>query len=717
MTGVWLTAEGAHARPAAAATALAARAPGALLAAFVAERERWVLWLPVLFGIGIAAYFGLDGEPSLSAAAVPPSAGFALALLGRRHSWCLILGVAVGTVGLGALAATWRTELVAAPVLERKLGPVAVRGTVAAVELREHGARVTLIDPRVDRLPPPLTPERLTITLPQVVDGLAPGASLSTRAVLMPPPRPDAPGAFDFARRAYFDRLGAVGYVRGRVAVTPADGRGGDIAIRIGALRQAVAERVRAGLEGPPGAIAAALMAGDRGAIPEDVLAALRNSGLAHLLAISGLHMGLVAGLAFFFVRAGLALFEGVALRHPIKKWAALAALAASLGYLVLTGATIPTQRAFLMITLVLLAVLVDRAAVSMRLVAWAAAAVLLLAPESLLSASFQMSFAAVMALVAAYEVLGARFAGWRAGAGKPRRILLYLAGVAVTTLVAGAATAPFAIYHFGRQVDYGLLANLLAVPAMALWIMPCALFAFVLMPFGAEALALAPMGWGIEAVIAIARWVAALPGAVRLLPAMPEAGLALVALGGLWLCLWRRPWRLAGLPAIVGGLATLALATPPDVLVDGEAKLFAVRDDGGRLALSSPQAARHAGETWLRRAGQAAGARWPRAPERGDGTLRCDPLGCLYRRQGQVVALVRDGRALAEDCAAADVVVSLVPTRRRCRGPRLVIDRFDLWRRGAHAIWLDGDGAVRVESVAERRGQRPWSRPPVRSK
>ncbi len=454
-------------------------------------------------------------------------------------------------------------------------------------------------------------------------------------------------------------------------------------------------------------------LTGERGAIPKPVVDAMRDSGLAHLLAISGLHMGLVAGLLFFGVRAILALMPPLALYHPIKKWAALAAAAGALAYLLLVGATVSSQRAFLMVTVVLLAVLLDRSAISLRLVAWAALAILLVAPESLLSASFQMSFGAVTALIAGYEVVTLRRAGRAGEGGLSGRLGLYLAGVALTSVIAILATAPFAVYHFNRMAWYGLAANMVAVPLTAFWIMPWALLAFVLMPLGLEFLALHPMGWGIGAVIAVAQTIAALPGSVMPVKAMPLAGFALIITGGLWLCLWQRPWRLWGLGAVAFGLLSMLTVRPPDLLVSEDAKLMAVRDSEGRLWLSSSRRGGFTAETWLRRAGEADGLAWPREATRGapesTAPLTCDSLGCVYRRDGWTVALAERGDALEEDCREAQVVISREPvSRHHCRGPEIVIDRFDLWRAGGHALWLSDD-SVRVESVAGLRGARPW--------
>jgi competence protein ComEC len=345
-----------------------------------------------------------------------------------------------------------------------------------------------------------------------------------------------------------------------------------------------------------------------------------------------------------------------------------------------------------------------------LRLVAFAAVLILTLAPESLLSASFQMSFAAAIALIAAYEAWQAyRARRPREAAGPGGRVLRSGAAVAFTTVVASAATAPFAIHHFNRLAVYGLAANMIAVPLTAMLILPMGILGLLAMPLGLEEGPLAVMSVGIDLVLSIARWVAGWPGAVALLPALSAAGLAILCLGGLWLAIWRGRWRLAGLPLIAAGFASGALTAPPDLLVSDDGRLVAVRDAQDRLSVSTEVGRRFDGEIWLRRAAQAEARVWPQAGRAARGRLRCDSLGCLFRAHARTVAIVRDPMALPDDCRSADVIVMQDYLRVYCPSADHVIDRFALWRNGSHAIWIGLDGHVTVRNARETRGQRPW--------
>ena len=694
----------------------------AILSTAVAERERWVLWLPVGVALGVVGYFAQAEEPTLWPCALGLAASVALAILGRRTPVLLLLAATVAALALGAAAAKLRTLAVAAPVLETRIGPATVSGRVIAAEPWEGGTRIILSSPVITGLQPDRTPQRVRLRLLRQESAPSIGATVALRAVLMPPTPPALPGAYDFARQAYFKGIGGVGYAVGRLRPVAATAERGELLgearIAIERLRQAIHARVTSLIPDAAGAMSAALITGDQSAIPTAVMEAMRDAGLAHLLAISGFNVALVAAVLFgvsrfLFVLCGCLRVGGVstawALRYPVKKWAAVVTMVGVVAYTLITGASVPTQRACLMTIVVLVAVLIDRSAISMRLVMWAALTLLVIAPETLLGASFQMSFAAVIALIAAYE--GTR--GWlraqRAHGGLWRRIGLHLGGMLLTTLVAAAATAPFAAYHFNRLAVYQLVANFLAVPLTAVWIMPWATLSYVLLPFGLEAWALRPMSWGVEFLIAVAQTVTAWPNAILTLPSLPAGGLAAIALGGIWLCLWRRAWRLAGLVPILIGCATLLAVRPPDVLVAADGSLFAVRDSAGALVFSDQKGGRSfLRDTWSRRAGVGAPSE---EGERGGPPLACDGLGCLYARHGHVVAFVRDTAALPEDCGKADVIVSALSVPRwRCPGPGLIVDRRVLATGGAHALWLDPAMPPRVASVGQERGNRPWS-------
>ena len=689
---------------------LVRRLADAFSAALSAERERWALWLPVAGGGGIAAYFAAPVEPLWGSGAVAALLALGLWRLARPGSAGRVIALGLAAAALGFAAAQAGTALAAAPMLDREIGPITVEGTVAAIDVLSDGrVRVILEQPHLEGVAATDVPRRVRVRLAGR-EHVHVGQRLAVRAVLNGPSEPVAPGAFDFRRWAYFQQIGAIGYAVGQVDIRD-EASPGRSALWLEHTRQAVASRIRSRIDDPAvAAITVALLTGERGGISEATNQALRDAGLAHLLAISGLHLGLVAGIVFFTVRLLLAACEFVALRWPIKKWAAVVALAAALAYMLLVGAPVPTQRAFIMTGLVLVAILADRTPISMRLVAWAAVVVLAVAPDSLTGASFQMSFAAVVALVACYEAMRDRLIRWRIGGPDlGRRVVLYVLGVALTTVVASAATAPFALFHFQRMASYGLAANLLAVPLTAFWIMPAGLLSYLLMPFGLDGPPLTVMGWGIALLLEIAGTVAAWPAAAVAVPAMPPWGLAAISLGGLWLCLWRGRVRLLGLAAVVLGLASLALVPRPDVLVSGDGRLMAVRSGDGDLIVSSLRVNRFDREIWLRRNGQEQAQAWPPVGAAAGGALRCDPLGCLYRRDERLLALVADPRALAEDCAVADVVVARVPVRGDCPA-EVVVDRFDLWRHGAHALTVDG-ARVRVRTVTEVVGDRPWTR------
>jgi competence protein ComEC len=682
-----------------------------LVANLLAERERWLLWLPVGLGVGIATYFGLPLEPPLWLGAT----GLLLAtLLLAWSAWRLpahaFHSCAPGLLGLvvfllGFTVATLRTHLVEEPVLDRRAA-YELEATVLLVEERIRGQRLLLGELNIDGLEANATPARIRVSTRSAEPALEPGDRIRLRALLMAPSPPVEPGGFDYARQAWFESLGAVGYgLAAPELLSRADHRGWSLGLA--ALRQTIAHEITLAVPRTAGAIGVALLTGLRGALPDQIWDQWAVAGIAHLLSISGLHLALVAGTLFFAVRIALALAPPLALRLPTKKLAAVVALLGAFGYLLLSGAPVPTLRAFAMTGIGLVAIMVDRNPFSMRLIAWAAMVVLLLQPESLLGASFQMSFGAVVALIAVYETgLSRRPAE---AAGLDWRLLMYVGGIALTTLVASAATTPFSIYHFSRFPTYGIVTNLIAVPVTGIWIMPWGMLGIVLIPMGLAGPCFALMGHGIELIVAAAAFVADLPGAALAVPRPPLAALVATTLGGLWLCLWRTSWRRLGLIGIALGLVLMPLGQPADILIDARGAIAGVRLVGGGVAISPWQRDRWITDNWLQSARQDHPADWPAAGQGGIGGFACDAMGCVLTRAGHTVALARRPEALEEDCRAADLVVSY-PRVEFCPGGTPLVGPRALRHAGGLALWFEPSG-VDMLSVRDARGERPWVR------
>ena len=491
------------------------------------ESRRLALWLPVMLGVGIWLYFAARTEPDWRWAllGLVPLALVATGLA-RRTGWgALALSWAALAIATGYGAALLSAHLADAPAVRFPIGET-VEGRVLALSRSASGAPRLLLDRvTIYGVEPADTPVRVRLTaLGDPPDPMPrPGERVRVYASLLPAGDPVEPGGFDFRRRAFFERLGGIGLTRGELIRLPGltEGLWDSATVGLARLRDRISRHVRTLLPGREGAFAAAIIVGDRSDIEDADAEALRASNLAHLLAISGLHMGMLTGLVYALTRLVLAAIPWTAYRLSTRKTAAVVALTAGAGYLALSGATVATQRAFIMVAFAFLAVLADRPAITLRALALAATVILLVRPISLMDAGFQMSFAATVALVAGYEVLRERSLlhrteapGWR---NAHRVIALYVLGLSLSSLLAGLATSPIAAFHFNRTAPYGLLANLMALPVMGFWIAPCAcLLRGVLAPFGLADPALRAMGAGIGVVLDIAHWVGAMPGAVQ---------------------------------------------------------------------------------------------------------------------------------------------------------------------------------------------------------
>jgi len=691
-----------------------------ILAALVAQiddnRERWMLWSPVAFGLGAAGYLELKAEPSWWWL-VGLTAGFAAlaGLIGRRSAHGLSVLLVLATfLAAGALAGKVRSHAVAAPILAGDRAVMTIEGFVVDVVSPGAGGPRLLIAPvELSRVAPRDTPKRVRVTV-DAENIPAPGQAIRLRAMLGPPPPPAAPGAYDFARDAWFHGVGGVGFAIGEsepVDLDPPPWRL-RLAMAVNAFRWKLASRIVQDMGPERGGIAAAMVTGHEAWITKEQTEAMRASGLAHILSISGLHMAIVGGFLFGLVRVVIAAWPWAALRVPGKKVAALAGLLAIGTYLVISGAPPPALRAAITATVAFAAILFDRQAITLHGLAMAALIILLVQPESAGAPGFQMSFAATAALVALAEawprpVREISTPWWIRGI---QGGMSWLAVSIGASFVAGMATGPFAMQHFNRVAVWGLPANLAVAPLSSFVIMPFLAIGAALEPFGLGAPFLAVADWGIGAMMWIAEGFASAGGAQHVVASGPPFTLALAFIGLMLLCLWRGRLRWIGAPLALA-VALWPRPPAPDVWIAPDGTTAAVRQ-GRDAVLLRPDARRFGAELWGRRRGLI-------VPEdtKPNPLYACDRRSCAPAA-GAPVALALswsktapDADTIAAMCAGAEIVVlrGWVPVAPPACRDRIVLDAADFAAGGAAELYRR-DGAWWIVWAQPLRGVRPWT-------
>ena len=665
--------------------------------ALLAQRGGLFPWVPVFLGIGICIYFQVLFEPSVSWLMASAGAGsVGLWLYWRSGSALAPIICALSMVALGFALAGTRAHTVSGPVLDwRYYGPVT--GRVVGIDRSANDAlRITLDQVWLNRVDPGKTPTRVRLSLHSKTLGLAPepGMIVMTTGHLGPPGGAVEPGGFDFSRHAWFLRLGAVGYTRVPLVLW----ENPDGSQPVFRTRMALSSRIQAALPGAIGGVATAIITGDRSAIPQDVLQALRDTNLAHLLAISGLHMGLVSAFVFGALRLAL-LLSPIGLRWPIKKIAAGGALVVAAIYLALSGGNVATERAFVMVAVMLLAVMCNRRAISLRAVALAAVIVLVLRPEAILGPGFQMSFAATTALVAVFGAIR------DSAQDLPKhRVARGVASVVLSSTVAGAATAPFAMAHFNQIAQYGLLANLASVPLMGVLVIPAAVFAVMSMPLGFESLGLTFIGFGLNWILGVAQTIEGWQGAVRSVMTPQTVVLPLITLGALMIVLWTGRLRWIGLVPFAAAVMLWANAERPDILVAEGGTLVGVMTPEGR-ALSRAKGSSFVAKVWLENDGQGR-----------------DQAHAASFWETEVPSYVRHihgkrAAALFTGCAANELVIASA----ELPGLSETLDCIlyqpdDLRDTGSLAILRQPGGGFIIEKARDRSGARLWNDKTVRN-
>lgn len=676
-----------------------------------AEHDRLVLWLPVLFGLGVGVYFSLPAEPNLwTVAGIAASVAALLAICYRKYALRILL-IGLLLTAIGALRAEIRTQEVAAPVLHKTLYFRTVEGVIADIQVREKGEKLILQTPNIEGISLEQTPKLVSVSLKNESEGLAVGDKVRLLAMLFPPPSPAMPRAYDFARMFYYEQLGAVGF-----SPKPPEllekGKPSNFDQWLNDLRLSITQRILAPMGAENGWIAAAMMVGEQSGVSKEVADAMRESGIYHILSISGLHMSLAAMLVFVATRFLLTLYPPLAVRLPTKKIAAMVGLISSFAYLLLAGYPVPAVRSFIMVACVMLAILVDRVGISIFSLAWAGLITLLWQPESLLGASFQLSFAATIAIVAFYERCSHLL--HRNNSGVVQKIWLYFWGIMLTSLVVTIATTPLVIYHFNRFTLWGIIANMLMLPLASVWIMPAAVISLLAMPFGLEHYPLVALDYALSLMMTGARAIAEMPYASVALPPPSFAGILLVVFGGLWLVIWQQRWRYIGAAVAVLGMATIFLHQPYDLLVSNDGKRVALRlPDSGKLLFLRGKESSFDGQMWLRNDGQDEGISSSDMDEK---IGECELRKCVVSAYGQKIVVAKANKKETAEgvCAGSpDIVISSVYLDRvpECAGVKLLIDKAFLLKNGAAALRFNqkSDAPLQIETSRQFRGAWPW--------
>ncbi len=685
------------------------------------QADRWALWTPVAFGCGCGLYFGLPREPALAVFIAIAASLIASAFFLRRWGKAPVLAGVILLIAFGAagaLAGKVQTVNLAGPIAPAMAG-VTVEGWVVDVASRgTTGPRLLIAPVYIRGLSSSRTPKRVRVTVKDDAV-IGPGAAVRFVALINPPPAPASPGAFDFARSAYFNGIGGSGLaLKGPTLIDlpPPPWRLG-LQLDINRARWALTRRIIDAMGQPAGGIAAAMITGHDYSISQSDTNEMRNAGISHILSISGVHMAIVGGFIFFLTRLLIAAWPWLAVRVNGKKWAAAIALISILAYLVVSGWPPPAQRSAVTASVAFGAILLDRRAITLRGLGLSALIVLLLQPEAVVEPGFQMSYAATVALVALAEV-------WP----HPKRpintpLVLRLlqkakdwlvAGLAVG-LVAGAATAPFAIQHFNRVSLYGLPANILLEPLSSFVIMPALALGAVAQMFGGGGPLLAVASWGIERMLVLAHMTASAPGAMMTIASAPTLALPAAFIGILWLCLWRGPLRWLGLPLALAVNLWPRLPTPTLWAASNGSNAAIIAD--GAPVLLRPGTGLFAAQLWMRRYGYELPAD---GAAQHDALFACDRRSCTPKPEAPVRLALWAGtkppkaEVFQRLCQSAEVLILRSPLAQDQSCPSAtVLSGQDFTEGGAVEMWRAGAG-WRYRWAEDARGRRPWTAGPT---
>lgn len=663
-----------------------------------------IVFSPIFIAFGALFFFNLEFDPQANTLIFPLIflTLISFILYKKNLKIYFILSYFICLVLLGFCAADYRTESLKFPKISEQLSAVKIYGTINQINLSQESKKIILSDLDIENLPLERTPKFIRINTKSSLAAVKIGDRITTKAVIMPPPLPSYPDGFNFSEYAYFKQIGGIGYSVSGIKLIDIEDENFFHAL-FEKARHSIASRLKEVMGEPEGDVAAALLVGFSAQIDKEVYEHIRISGIAHIMAISGMHVVIVVGLVFLIIRLLLSKIPHLALRYDLKKISAVSALLISFIYLQLAGSPVSAERAFIMSAIVLLAIIFDRNANALRSISLAAILILIFTPEAIKSASLQMSFAACLALIASYNHFQLKF-NIKGNKSKLQKIFLYFASIVLSTLIAGTATAPFVIYHFNQYSTYSILTNLVAIPLADFVVMPLGVLSLVLMPLKLDYIPLKLMGYSISFMLKYSSLISKLPYSSVYIAKFTEIGICLIAFGGVIVTLMQTKLKYAGIPFILIGLMMQDNYGKPDILIDAQGKLFAIKGLDGHLYASSKVKSRFVRSSWEEAYDEKNMMTFNEVnfPE-------CNDCLCFIERGNKKALIVYDSSI--ENYPDTNLVIELSPLSNLDFIYDKIIGLGNLNKSGTHAIWINQQNQILVKTVKEQLKDRVWNR------
>jgi competence protein ComEC len=685
---------------------------------FVEEKENWILWLPAFLGFGMWSYFVISFEPNIKI--VLTILLTSLSIVGIfyffiQNKKILLLSTPIIALILGFFLANQFAIHTYTPRIEKLMDGVNVYGKVENIKFyNKYGIekRVIIKVFKIKGVTNP--PAKIRLNVRNNITNIKTGDIVRFRAKLIPLGSPVYPNSYDFSKRAYFDKIGATGQLVGWFEVI----KSGDYSFseKVDNLQNKISDKILKTIDQPEAGVAIALLVGERGLIQQDKLEDMQYSGLAHLIAISGLHMVIVVLIFFGLTRFLLSRSQKITLNYDIKKTAAVMALIGGFAYLIITGMPISAKRAYVMIALMLTAIIIDRQPTAMRSLALAAIIILCFNPYIVTSPSFQMSFSAVVGLITGFGILK-QYGINLFGRNIFTKFLFYMISVLVGSIVAEIFISPISMYHFNNYTPYNMLANLVAMPLTSFFVMPMGIISFPAMALGIENLTLTPMSWGISWILEIAHKVVTMENSVFIIGQLPPTAMFLFTIGGMWLCFWKRAWRFFAIIPVAIGLAIVFTHELPDIIIDEKAKFFAVKDDDGKLYFSKQPRSNFKEEIIREKNGEKElrlAEDFPKWQEGRTRSLSCGKQYCVYRKGDKRIYFMNVGYRLDTlKFEEGSIIVDMSRYGKieckdiHCKGCKLITKK-SLRNSGTKTILIKNNKFI-IENAKDASRNRPW--------